>query len=165
MFAALLLAGAPERTADALPPHPVGAHLAFAAGVVASSLAAVAGAYVPGRVAFDAQGHPDPTTTATAALIAGGFKVAVTYFLLPELYRVGGGTPDIDNVRTTLWRWVRWPAVAGALFGALMLGGALLERGQFGRGEPLIIGGFAGLIASHTLFDVLSIVGSSRGYR
>jgi hypothetical protein len=36
MCAALLLAGAPERRADALPPHPIGAHLAFAAGVVAS---------------------------------------------------------------------------------------------------------------------------------
>jgi hypothetical protein len=158
----LVLAGTHERPDAA---GQTGAHLAFAAGVVASSLAAVAIAYVPGRIAFDTQGHPDPTTTSTAALVGGGFKVAVTYLLLPELYRLGGGTPDIDAVRAATWRWVRWPAVAGALFAALMLTGALLERGQFGRGEPLIIGGFAGLIVSNTLFDVLSIVGSSKGYR
>ncbi len=142
-----------------------GAHFAFAGGVVATSLATVGLVYAPGRIYFDNAGRPEPLVATTAIVFAGGLKLAATYFLLPELYRAGGGAPDIDATRDVMWRWIRWPALGAALSITLLVIGASLEHGQWGRGQALLIAGAAGLTASTTLFDILAIVGSSRGYR
>lgn len=142
-----------------------GAHFAFAGGVVVSSLAAVALVYAPGRIYFDHAGRPEPLVASTALVFAAGLKLAATYFLLPELYRAGGGEPDIGATREVMWRWIRWPALGTALSITLLLVGSALEQGQWGRGQVALIAGAAGLTLSHALFDVLSIVGSSRGYR
>ena len=170
--------------ADALPPAPAeavqpakpaaprpgvpgqtAAHLAFAAGVVASSMLGTVLVYLPGTLYFGRTGRPEPLVPATAAIPVGALKLAVTYWLLPELYRVGGGTPDIDATRQAMWRLVRWPAIGVALSLALLVTGAALEYDHFGRGQSLMIGAFAGTVLSHAVFDVLSIVGSSQGYR
>ncbi len=97
--------------------------------------------------------------------MTAGLKLAATYFLLPELYRAGGGRPDIELTREVTWRWVRWPALGAALSITLLIIGASLEHGQWGRGQATLIAGFTGLTVSTTLFDVLAIVGSHRGYR
>lgn len=142
-----------------------GAHLAFAGGVVASSMLATVMVYGPGALHYDRTGRPEPLVPITAMIFAGAFKVAATYFLLPELYRVGGGTPDIEATRQQMWKLVRWPAVAAGVSILLLLLGAGLEYDNFGRGQNVMIAGAIALTVSHGLFDILSIVGSSQGYR
>ncbi|MBK7858433.1 MAG: hypothetical protein IPJ65_07380 [Archangiaceae bacterium] len=142
-----------------------GAHLLFAAGVVASSLLAVGLVYLPARGYFDVVGRPEPLVGTITFVPAGALKIAVSYWLLPELYRAGGGTPDIEATRQTMWRWVRWPALTAALGVVACIVGAALEREAFGRGQLLMAVGFSGVALSHTAFDILSIVASSYGYR
>ena len=142
-----------------------GAHLAFSGGVIATSLLVTALCYLPGTVYYGAAGRPEPLVPTTAMIFGGALKLAVSYWLLPELYRVGGGTPDIAATRQAMWRLVRWPAITAAVSIAVLLLGAALENGHFGRGQNLMIGGFAGLTGSLSLFDILSIIGSSQGYR
>lgn len=142
-----------------------GAHLAFSGGVIVTSLLVTALCYLPGTVYYGAAGRPEPLVPTTAMIAGGALKVAVTYWLLPELYRTGGGTPDIEAARQAMWRLVRWPAITAAVSIAVLILGAALENGHFGRGQNLMIGGFAGLTGSLSLFDILSIVGSSQGYR
>ena len=142
-----------------------GAHLAFAGGVIATSLLAASAVYLPSRIYQDRAGRPDVLVPAIALIPATAIKIALSYFLLPELYRAGGGEPDIANTRATMWKWVQWPALGAAVSVALYFFGAALEHEQFGRGQYVMIAGFSGLALSHTLFDVLAIVGSSKGYR
>src|SRR5690606_25679120 len=106
-----------------------------------------------------------PLVPSTALVFAGAAKLAATYWLLPELYRVGGGEPDIAATREAMWRLVRWPALGAAVSIAALVVGSALELGHFGRGQWVMIGGAAGLTLSHTLFDILAILGSSQGYR
>ncbi|MBL8955528.1 MAG: hypothetical protein JNK82_32435 [Myxococcaceae bacterium] len=142
-----------------------GAHLAFAGGVLVSTLATVALVYAPGRVAYDVAGRPEPLVTTSAMAVAAGLKLLATWFLLPELYRLGGGHPDIEQTRETMWRWVRWPALGAALSITLLIVGSALEQNQWGRGQAVLIAGAAGLSLSLPLFDIFAIVGSGRGYR
>lgn len=141
------------------------AHLAFAGGVVAASLLATAMVFVPSRIAFDVNGKPDPLVNAAGIIAGGGARLGLGYFLLPELYRAGGGKPDIDATRERMWKWIRWPALGAAVSAGLFLAAAVLERTQYGRGQYLMLVSFSMLAASHTLVDILSIVGSSKGYR
>ena len=141
----------------------IAAHVAFATGLMISNGLAIGLGYVPGRVQFELTGRPDPLVTATGLLIAGAAQLAIAYFVLPEAFALAEA--DVDATRAAAWRWERWPAIGGALGVLLFTVGAGVERDHFGRGQDLMIVGAVLSAAAYVAFDVLAILGASRGSR
>src|SRR5262245_36680426 len=107
LLATSLVAAEPANAKHALPSTAgqVGAHLAFSGGMVAATGLSLALVYVPSRIQFETAGRPEPLVLAGALLLTGAVHVALTELVLPELYRLGGGTPDLATTHSVTWEY------------------------------------------------------------
>lgn len=149
------------------PAHPrLGLAVSAAAlATLASTAAAIGAGWILPAACFGAFGRPDPWCSAGGFAIGTGVQLGLT-LLVPEVYRLAGGaTPEaIASARLGLWRHARWAALAAAAFVVLYGVGAGLEHVDFGKGQPLLIVGGLGIAASALAFDVLAVIGATRGF-
>ena len=140
---------------------------AAALTIAATSVVAVlAGGAIPAACG-GALGRPEPLCSASGLVLGGGVQVGLVALLVPEVYRLANdasGAGDVGASRAGLWRYARWAAVAAAFFAFTYFMGAVAEHGAYGNGQPAMLVGGVGLAVAGMAFDVLAVIGVSRGH-
>lgn len=173
-LSAVLLAvtmAATQPLAAAVPPSPPSASehrgIALASAAVTlglSNLAAAGVVWAATAARFEQLSRPDPFYIGLSLATGVAVQLLAAHFVVPEATRLGG-VRDVERVRAEAWRWSRWAALLGSVSVGLFTTGALVERDQFGNGQALLLAGAVGSFVSFVLFDVLEVVGLSRGLR
>lgn len=160
----------PVAPGELAPPVSPARRALWATGAVGVSLASCgvaigAGALIQ-NASFQAAGRPDPVVLAGALGVAMGVNMALTWLLLPQLARLGdldGWRGDPGEGRRSAWRLARWAAL-GAAAGVVAFGvGGVLDKGEYGRGQGLMIVGGVAFLVSFIVWDVLDAVGAWAG--
>jgi hypothetical protein len=149
----------------AAPPRLGLAVSAAALATLASTAASIGAGWILPAACFGAFGRPDPWCSAGGFALGTGVQLGLS-LLVPEVYWLAGGATReaIASARLGLWQHARWAALAAAVFVVLYGIGAGLEHVDYGKGQPLLIVGGVGLAATALSFDVLAVIGATRGF-
>lgn len=116
------------------------------------------------RACFDdVSGRPSPVCNAGVFALGGAVQLGLTLLVVPELFRLTDA--DIGEVRLTMWRYMRWPALALAAAAVTFLIGAAVEQREFGAGQGAMAVGIGGALVGGLTVDVVAVIGAFNGAR
>jgi hypothetical protein len=159
---------ATETASDEPPPLRWAATLTLAtAATVGTFAAAAGGGWAVPTYCFAQEGRPSATCAAGGLLLGSALQVGLSIALLPLILQLGdadGLEGSIAATRLEQWRWARWAALGAGLFIATYVVGAAIDRVHFGSGQYVMAVGAAGVGVTWITFDVLQLIGATRGY-